>query len=50
MSSFGRIDMKESKPILNPNFDDREKIASLESELKALRKLVNLILEKLDID
>ena len=42
--------MKESKPILNPNFDDSERLASLESELKALRKLVNLILERLDED
>ena len=42
--------MKESKPILNPRFDDNERLASVESELKALKKLVNLILEKLDID
>ena len=38
------------KEILNPKFDDTERIASIESELKALKKLVNLILEKLDID
>jgi len=38
------------KEILNPKYDDTERIASIESELKALKKLVNLILEKLDID
>ena len=44
------MEMKMPKEILNPKYDDTERIASIESELKALKKLVNLILEKLDID
>ena len=44
------MEMKMPKEILNPKYDDTERLASLESELKALRKLVNLILERLDED
>ena len=44
------MEMKMPKEILNPKYDDTERIASIESELKALKKLINLVLEKLDIE
>ena len=40
--------MKTPPSIINSRFDDAERLRKLESELKAMKKLINLILQNME--